>query len=236
VAPLFALKQELRKKGSLKKAKASSRFFKTGKGQYGEGDIFIGVTVPKQRIVAKKFKDLSLSDIQKLLQSKEHEFRLTALIILVGQFKVSDDKRKKEIYNFYLKNTTYINNWDLVDSSAHHIVGAYLDGKDKKTLTRLVKSKLLWERRIATLATFYYIQKGESKEAFATATLLSRDENDLIQKAVGWMLREVGKHCGRDTLLGYLDTHYKKMPRTTLRYAIEHFSKKDRSDYLQGKR
>lgn len=236
ISELSLLQKELIKKGTLKKSKASAWFFKTGKGEYGEGDVFIGVTVPEQRAIAKKFKNLSLPDIQKLLQSKEHEFRLTALIILVDQFKLAYEKRKKEIYNFYLKNTKQVNNWDLVDSSASYIVGAYLDGKNTKPLVRLAKSKILWERRIAIVATFYSIQKGQSKNTFDIATLLITDKHDLIQKAVGWMLREVGKRSGRTTLESFLKKHYKKMGRTTLRYAIEHFSKKDRREYLQGKK
>lgn len=236
MSELSLLQKELIKRGTLKKAKASAWFFKTGKGQYGEGDVFIGVTVPEQRVVAKKYKDLSLTDIQKLLQRKEHEFRLTALIILVDQFKSADEKKKKVIYTFYLKNTKWINNWDLVDSSAPAIVGAFLDGKDTKPLVRLAKSKILWERRIAMVATFYYIQRGQSKNTFDIATLLITDRHDLIQKAVGWMLREVGKRCGRATLQEYLRKHYREMGRTALRYSIEHFSKKDRQEYLQGKK
>ncbi|KKQ24389.1 MAG: hypothetical protein US39_C0016G0002 [Microgenomates group bacterium GW2011_GWC1_37_12b] len=212
------------------------RFFKTGKGDYGEGDIFIGVTVPKSRIVAKKYKDLTLTEISKLLRSKIHEVRLIALIILVNTYNKSSDKERAKIFNFYLANTKYINNWDLVDLSAHKIVGEFLwrNPKKRHKLNELAKSGSLWERRIAVISTFYFINNNSYEEPLYIAEILLSDSHDLIHKAVGWMLREVGK---RDQKLeeGFLKKHYRQMPRTCLRYAIEKFPENLRKKYLQGK-
>lgn len=231
---LSSLITDLTNLGSKEKAKNSAWFFKTGKGQYGYGDVFIGVTVPEQRKVARKYKALILKDAITLLHSEIHEYRLTALIILTEQFKVGSDEEREQIYNLYLKNTKYINNWDLVDASAAIIVGEYLFDKDRSILEKLAHSDSLWERRIAIIATFYFIQKKEWIDTFKIADLLMSDEEDLIQKAVGWMLREVGKRVSEKELVVFLKTRYKTMPRTMLRYAIERFSPEVRGKYLKG--
>jgi len=221
--------KELNKLADKKKAKLLARFFKTGKGQYGYGDVFIGVTVPKQREVVKKFSDLPISESQKLLKSKIHEHRLTALLILVKQFEENQEK----IFNLYLKNTKYINNWDLVDLSAPNIVGEYLYQKPRKILYKMAGSKSLWERRIAVLSTFYFIRQEDFKDCLKIAEILLEDKHDLIHKAVGWMLREVGKR-DKKVLVQFLNKHLKKMPRTTLRYSIERFSEKERQKFLSA--
>ncbi len=211
------------------------RFFKTGKGQYGEGDIFYGLTVPISRSIANHFKELSLNEIGELIKSKVHEERLIALLILVEQFKKSDENTAKEIFDFYLAHTKYINNWDLVDLSADKIVGEYLKTRDRSILQKLATSELLWERRISIIATFQFIKDlKEYEETFAVADILLLDKHDLIQKAVGWMLREVGKRVSREVEEEFLLTRYKNMPRTMLRYSIEHFPPERRKHYLQG--
>jgi len=220
--------------GSPAKAKSSAWFFKTGPGQYGEGDVFIGVTVPEQRKLARQYKDLQLDQIKKLLGSPIHEQRLTALFILTDQYKHGDEAIRKRIYDFYFQNLSRVNNWDLVDSSAPQIVGAWLAGKDKAVLEQLARSDNLWERRVATVATLFDIVNGESTEALKIADILINDSHDLIQKAVGWILREVGKRCGRQILIDYLRPRYNTMPRTMLRYSIEHFDPSTRSRYLKG--
>lgn len=224
------------------KAKIMQGFFKTGKGEYGEGDIFLGLTVPQSRTVAKRYKGLPLGEVSKLLHSPFHEERLIALLILVEQFSKADEGTRRKIYEFYLKNTKYINNWDLVDLSADKIVGAYLSDKPRGVLYKLAKSKSLWERRIAVLATFYFIKNNEFSETLKIAKVLVRDEpilqaqggHDLIHKAVGWMLREIGKRS-LSTEEKFLKEHYKEMPRTMLRYAIERFPEAKRQRYLKGK-
>ncbi|OGG15383.1 DNA alkylation repair protein [Candidatus Gottesmanbacteria bacterium RIFCSPHIGHO2_02_FULL_39_11] len=231
---LVTLKKELNSLGSSQKAKASAWFFKTGKGEYGEGDKFIGVTLPEQRGIAKKYFDLPLKDIERLLNSPIHEHRSVALIILVNQYQKSDKKKQKEIFNFYLSHTKRINNWDLVDCSAGYIVGGYLIDKQVTILSKLTESKNIWERRISILATFKFIYNGRYKETFLIAEKLLADKHDLIHKAVGWMLRETGKRCGEDIEEEFLKKHYKKMPRTSLRYAIERFSKEKKFQYLKG--
>jgi len=230
------LKAALSALASAEKAQASSRFFKTEEGEYGAGDIFIGLTMPEQRRIAKNFYDLPLSELKKLLCDPIHEYRMTALIILVAQFKKGKDKQRKEIYDCYLAHTNYINNWDLVDASAEFIVGPWLDGKSEqmKILEALAKSKSLWERRIAMLSTFTYIKKGQPLAALVVAEWLLRDDQDLIQKAVGWMLREIGKRCSIEVEEVFLKKHYRQMPRTMLRYAIEHFPEEKRHAYLKG--
>lgn len=255
-ASLDQLKKDILSAADPKCVEASMWFFKTGEGQYGYGDKFIGLTVPQQRVIAKKYKNLLLSDIEKLLHSKIHEERLIALFILVLQFEKAKKSRRKILYDFYLANTMYINNWDLVDSSANQIVGEYLlslsfptrsgisagmrdprlhkDDMARKLLSKLAKSDLVWERRIAMVATFQFIRNGRCGVAFEIADILLHDKHDLIQKAVGWMLREAGKRCGREILVGFLSTRYKTMPRTTLRYAIEHFDQNTRQKYLKG--
>ncbi len=225
---------ELRAIADPERASNSAWFFKTGPGQYGEGDVFIGVTVPKQRQVARKYAHLPLSEIEKLLASAIHEERLTALITLANQYKRGDQEEKQLIFDFYLANTHYINNWDLVDSSASYIVGAHLLDKDRTILYELARSSDLWERRIAIIATAAFIACGQSKDTFAIAEVLLTDTHDLIHKAVGWMLREVGKSCGQEVLEGFLRAHYRVMPRTMLRYAIEKFDEPLRQKYLKG--
>lgn len=250
---LSLLKNDIKKAADPEKAKVLQRFFKTGKGEYGEGDIFLGITVPAQRKIAIQYKNLRLEDIQKLLQSKIHEERLIALLILVHRFDQGENPEKKEIVDFYLANTKYINNWDLVDLSADKILGEYLFfchsrengnlvknlsgspiGVGDDTLFKLAVSENLWERRIAMISTYAFIKRGESALGLSIAEKLITDRNDLIQKAVGWMLREVGKRCSREIEEAFLVLHYKDMGRTSLRYAIEHFSEKRRKEYLLG--
>jgi len=226
------VEKKLKKLGSAERARNLSWFFKTGKGQYGYGDVFVGVTVPEQRKVAKEFKEISLIEVGKLLVNKIHECRLTALLILVEQYKSGDEKTKTKIAKFYLAHTKYINNWDLVDLSAPRILGDYLLKRNRKILYKLAKSKNMWERRIAILATFTFIYNGESADALKLAKMLLGDTHDLMRKAVGWMLREVGKRCSRPTLVKFIDKNISHMPRTTLRYAIEHFSPAERKKFL----
>lgn len=228
------IQKNLRTLASKKKAEILSRFFKTGLGQYGEGDVFLGITVPQIRKTAMVFKDLEFSEIKKLLRSKYHEERMAALFILVAQFKKGDDKLKKRIFDIYLSNTRHINNWDLIDLTAEHIIGKYLEDKPKTLLYKLARSKSLWKRRIAMLSTFTYIKAGRCEETLKIARILMDDEHDLIHKAVGWMLREVGKRCSTAKEEAFLKKHYKKMPRTMLRYAIERFPEKKRQQYLKG--
>jgi len=231
------LKADLRKFANAEKAKIYRRFFKTGPGQYGEGDQFIGVTVPETRSVAKKFQELPFVDLQKLLHSPTHEERLCALLILIEQFQSasrrSDESTKEKIYNFYLANTGYINNWDLIDLSADQIVGGYLQDKPKDILKKLALSDSVWERRVAILSTFHFIKSEEPKYTLKIAGILLNDKHDLIQKAVGWMLREVGKRCSEKDLTDFLDKHALTMPRTALRYAIERFPEEKRQGYLR---
>lgn len=215
-------------------AEHSQRFFKTAEGEYGFGDKFLGIRVPVIRQAVKKFRTIPLSVAEKLLKSEYHEVRLYALLLLVFRFSKSSVDEQDEIYRLYLNNTQYVNNWDLVDSSAHHIVGAYLGNKDRSVLYDLLKSNSLWERRIAIMSTFYFIRKNQFGDTLHISEQLLIDQEDLIHKAVGWMLREVGK---RDLAieLAFLKAHYQKMPRTMLRYAIEKFSKEERKKYLSGK-
>lgn len=282
---LQMLKPDLKMAADPERAKHSQRFFKTGKGEYGYGDVFLGIKVPDLHKIARKYKDLSFEDIEKLLHSKYHEERLIALLILVYNFEHGDEKLQKKIFDLYLANTKYINNWDLVDLSAPKIVGGWLYKKSIKsikgasllrrsgyegrvgikgkinekkhksnkasdtsdtskkdtqeiaevdTLRRMALSKSLWERRIGVLATFYFISKGKSELALEIAEILINDKHDLIHKAVGWMLREIGKRCSLETEETFLKKHYKTMPRTMLRYSIEQFPEEKRKKYLQG--
>ncbi len=230
---LNQIKKELQHLADPDRAKILQKFFKTGKGQYGEGDVFLGIKVSEQRKVAKKYSGLILKELQGLLSSRYHEHRLTSLLILVIKYTKSDEAEKKEIADFYYKNTTYINNWDLVDLSADNIIGDYLLERDRSVLYRLAISENLWERRIAIMATFRFIKNNQFKDTIKISELLLRDEHDLIHKAVGWMLRETGKK-DMATEEAFLKKHYKNMPRTMLRYAIEKFDQDRRRSYLKN--
>jgi 3-methyladenine DNA glycosylase AlkD len=227
------LKKELLGLKDPYKAKGCQRFFKTGKGEYGEGDVFLGITTPDLRKVIKKYFDLALIDLQKLLRSKIHESRSAALAILVHQYEKSKGEvEKKKIVDFYLKNSTKINNWDLVDISASHILGKHFLDKDKSILYQLARSKNLWERRMAIIATSEFIRKNHFEDTLKIAKILLKDKHDLIHKAVGWMLREVGK---RDLMTEeeFLKKNFRKMPRTMLRYAIEKLPPEKRKFFLE---
>jgi len=228
------IRARLRKLGNKRRAAISQRFFKTGPGEYGEGDCFLGITVPALRKLATEYQSIALTEVTQLLRSTIHEERLLALLILIRSFSKGDERAKAKIYTLYLRNTPYINNWDLVDTSAEHIVGNFLMDKDKKPLYDLARSSDLWERRIAIMATFHCIKGGQFTETLKIARMLLSDEEDLIHKAVGWMLREVGKrHLQAEE--PFLKAHYQKMPRTMLRYAIERFPEAKRQRYLKGK-
>jgi len=231
---LTELRKRIKTLASSDIAKTMQWFFKTGKGEYGEGDVFAGLKVPTQRKIAREFKDLSLADLKELLRSKIHEERLISLLILVNNYERGDEKEKKSIYTFYIKNRMGINNWDLVDLSAPKIVGKYLFDKDKSILFKFASSKNLWERRIAILSTYEFIRNHQYDTTLKIAKILLEDEHDLIHKAVGWMLREIGKKDLKVEEI-FLKKHYKKMPRTMLRYAIEKFPETKRKKYLQGK-
>jgi 3-methyladenine DNA glycosylase AlkD len=228
---LIDIKKDILREANPDQARVLQGFFKTKPGEYGEGDIFLGIKVPVQRKIAKKYKDINLKDIQELLDSKIHEHRLIALFIIIDRYKNSDKNNKTVLFNLYLKNTKNINNWDLVDLSAPNIVGNYLLDKDRSILYKLAKSNNLWEKRISILATFTFIKNKEFKDSLKIAEILLKDKHDLIHKAVGWMLREIGK---RDQPIEekFLKKHYKQMPRTMLRYAIEKFKPKKREWYL----
>jgi 3-methyladenine DNA glycosylase AlkD len=209
------------------------KYFKTGPGEYGEGDLFRGIRVPVLRRLSKQYRDIPLELAGQLLHSKHHEDRLLALLILVHKYARADEAGRTCIYEIYLSHTRFINNWDLVDSSAMHIVGAYLSDKNRTPLYQLARSGSIWERRIAVLATFHYIKRGEFDESLGIASILLTDREDLIHKAVGWMLREVGKRdLHREE--AFLDAYFMQMPRTMLRYAIEKFPRDRRLSYLKG--
>lgn len=230
---LKELRKDLKNEANREQAVILHRFFKTGKGEYGEGDKFYGIKVPVQRRIAKKHRDITPADIQELLNSPVHEERLVALFILVDQYARSDDKAKEKLFRFYLKNTKKINNWDLVDLSAPKIIGAHLLNRDKDILFKLAESENLWEKRIAILSTFTFIRNDHFDTTFLISEILLNDSHDLIHKGVGWMLREVGNQNLREEEK-FLKKRYKKMPRTMLRYAIEKFPEKGRKAYLQG--
>lgn len=227
------IRKRLRQLASREKARVLRGFFKTGPGEYGEGDVFLGVMVPVIRRVAKEFQGAPLVEIESLLASPIHEERLLALFMLVSAFTRGDESRKKKIYSLYLKNAKYINNWDLVDLSAPNIVGAYLLSRSRKPLYAFAKSRSLWKRRIAILATFPFIKQNDFADSLGIATILLTDDHDLLHKAVGWMLREVGKRS-LPVEEKFLKQHYKHMPRTMLRYAIERFPEGKRRKYLDG--
>ncbi|MEK6945908.1 MAG: DNA alkylation repair protein [Nanoarchaeota archaeon] len=231
---LDELIKEINSKADKKQAENLQRFFKTGPGEYGEGDIFLGIKVPVQRQIVKKYVGLNLLKVQELLSSKMHEHRLIALLILVEKFKKGNEIERGNIFNLYLKNTKYINNWDLVDLSSHKIVGEFLVDKKRDILYKLASSDDLWEKRIAMISTFAYIKNEEFDDAIRIAEILLKDKHDLINKAVGWVLREVGKK-NQKILEDFLKKHYDLISRTTLRYAIEKLDEELRKKYLKGK-
>lgn len=226
-----SVKQQLLSFGNPQKAKHSNCFFKTGKGQYGEGDRFIGSTVPETRRVAKTNKNLSFDELEKLLSDGYHECRFCALIILIEQFKKACHTGRKEIFEFYLAHTHGINNWDLVDVSACNIVGEWLLDKDRSVLYQLANSENLWEQRIAVISTLAFIRKKDFADTLKLAEKFLTHRHDLMHKACGWMLREAGKRDEK-TLTGFLDAHYTEMPRTMLRYAIEKLSPEQKKKYM----
>ncbi len=231
------IRSDLKSKSSLARKKSNEWFFKTGKGEYGEGDIFIGVTVPGVRQVAKKYyKEISLTDLQTILHSKIHEERLLALIILVMKYqKATDKKQKQTFFKFYLKNLKWVNNWDLVDTSASYIVGDYLFNflnRDFTLLKKLAKSKKLWEKRVGIVSCFYFIKNKSCVEILEVAEILKNDKHDLLQKALGWMLREVYKNVNEGVVREFLGKEIKTLPRTTLRYTIEKMDLQERKRWL----
>jgi 3-methyladenine DNA glycosylase AlkD len=231
---LSELKKTIRKNANQEHAKNLQWFFKTGKGEYGEGDKFLGLKVPLQRKIANQFSDIELSDLKQLLQSKIHEDKLISLLILVDKYQKADDYEKEKVYKFYLQNRQHINNWDLVDLSAPKIVGQHLLDREKEILYKYARSTKLWEKRIAILSTATFIKNEEFTTTLELSDILLYDDHDLIHKAVGWMLREVGK-LNMKVLENYLKPRYNNMPRTMLRYAIEKFPEQKRKMYLKGK-
>ena len=228
------IQTKLKKLADPETAKTLKRFFKTGAGEYGEGDIILGIRVPELRKIAKDYSQISLEEIEQLLRSPFHEERFLALLFLVGAYSNGNASAKRAIYTLYMANTQYINNWDLVDGSAVHIVGPFLFDKSLKPLYTLARSRFLWERRIAVMSTFYFIRQGHYSETLKIARMLLSDTEDLIHKSVGWMLREVGKR-DLEAEEVFLRAHYRKMPRTMLRYAIEKIPEPKRKQYLKGK-
>jgi 3-methyladenine DNA glycosylase AlkD len=217
------------------KAKFLQGYFKTGKGQYGEGDIFIGITVPKLRKVAKEFELIDSPELEKLIQSPIHEERLLSLLVLGRKFhhKKTDEKLRKQIYDFYIKHLKYVNNWDLVDEASRTILGSYLLDKDRSILYKLVKSNNIWERRNSIISTYVFIQNKQPKDTLEISKILLADKEDLIHKAVGWMLREMGKRIDSSILEEFLNLYAHQMPRTMLRYAIERLPENRRAYYLK---
>lgn len=232
---LAAIKHELNKASDVKKAVILSRYFKTGPGGYAEGDQFIGVVVPHQRGVARKFYRLiPMDELAKLMCDPVHEYRLTAIFMLVLKFERAENEAERKVaVDFYLDNITYINNWDLVDSSATKILGAYLFRKNRNLLYQLAGSGNLWKQRIAVIATLYFIRRDDFDDTFRLTVALLQHEHDLIHKAVGWMLREIGKRDFEEEY-AFLKVHYHRMPRTMLRYAIEKFEPGVREQFLKG--
>ena len=215
------------------KVEVLASFFKSGCGEYGEGDVFIGVSVPDNRRVARRHLDAGLDDVRRLLQSPVHEVRLCALLVLVEQYRRGDAARRREIYDFYLTVTDRINNWDLVDLSCQYIIGPQLmDGGDRSVLVMLAASESMWRRRIAVVSTLWMVRHGEVDDAIGICTMLLGDREDLIRKACGWVLREVGKK-DKGRLTAFLDRHAGDMSRTTLRYAIERFDRDERAHYMR---
>lgn len=225
--------RRLKALGTAERARAAEWFFKTGPGEYGEGDRFLGVSVPATRTVVREAAAMPLAEVEKLLASPWHEARLLAVLILVRQFDKGTPADQRVIYRLYLTNLRHLNNWDIIDSSAPQIVGRHLDGRGRSALVRLARSRNLWSRRIAMLATFFTIRRDDYTDALAIAELLVDDREDLIHKAVGWMLREIGQR-DRKPLIAFLDRHAATMPRTMLRYAIEKFPTVLRQRYMQA--
>ena len=226
--------EEIRALANKERANHSKKFFKTGKGEYGYGDIFLGVRVPKIRLIAKKNIDISITDMKTLIKSKYHEERLLGLIILVNKYsKSKDEKDRDQLYKIYVSSFKYVNNWDLVDVTCAHVIGKHLLNKDRSILYTWAKSNDLWTKRIAIVSTHCFIRKNDLQETFKIAKILLNDEHDLIHKAVGWMLREAGKKDMEKEEI-FLKKHYKTMPRTMLRYAIERFPEPKRQKYLKG--
>lgn len=234
ISTALNVEKALKKAGNKEKAKLLARFFKTERGEYAEGDKFLGVMVPVQRAIVKKFPDLALPEIKKLLYSPYHECRLTALLILADGYKKAAASEQKKIVSFYLLHLSQVNNWDLVDLSSWKILGNYLyeHKKSRQVLYRLAKSKNLWRRRVAIIATAYFIGRGDFTDTLKLSEMYLQDSHDLIHKATGWMLREVGKKSC-PTLIGFLNKHAKHMPRTALRYSIERLPEKTRKHYLK---
>jgi 3-methyladenine DNA glycosylase AlkD len=231
---LRSIRSRLRVRADASRIPVLQSFFKTGPGQYAEGDVFIGVTVPDLRRVCRECRDAPPEDVERLLCSPVHEERLLALFLLVDRFARGTDRDRAGVYRFYLANTRYVNNWDLVDSSAPQIVGAWLSGRSRAPLRRLARSRSLWERRIAMVATHYFIRRNDLADTFAIGDMLLSDPHDLVHKALGWMLREAGKRDGA-ALRQYLSSRYHRMPRTALRYAIERFPPDERRAYLEDR-
>jgi 3-methyladenine DNA glycosylase AlkD len=227
------LEKDLKAAADPKRAISASGFFRTVKDECGAGDIFLGISIPVLRRVARPYRDLPLAEIEKLLYAKLHEYRTAAIEILVSQYQRAGEEQRTGIVDFYLRNTAAINSWDLVDGSAPYILGEHLKTHPRKILRKLAQSKSLWERRIAMVATLRLVRSGELDDALIIAELLLDDSHDLIHKAVGWVLREAGKK-DRKRLLAFLETHYSRLPRTTLRYAIEHFTPEQRKRMLAG--
>ncbi|MDD4049976.1 MAG: DNA alkylation repair protein [Candidatus ainarchaeum sp.] len=233
---VIKIKKEIDSFYDSEKSLNSQRFFKTGKGEYGEGDVFLGLSVPLQRSIAKKyFKEINIKDLDTLIKSKIHEHRQVALFLMVYRYEIEDKKGRDEIYNYYVKNIDRVNNWDLVDSSAPNIIGQYLyeNPSKREVLYKWVKSEKLFVRRIAIISTFYFIKKNYFLDSLKLSKLLLKDKEDLIHKAVGWMLREIGKRDLKEET-NFLDKYFKEMPRTMLRYSIEKFEEKERLKYLKG--
>ncbi len=228
--------KETKLQANLQRAKTQNKFFKTKKGEYGEGMKFLGIAMANLRQLSKKYETLNLIDIEKLLKNEYHEIQIIALLLLVNKYKrnsdLKDEKECLKIYKFYLTHTKYINSWGLVDISAHYIIGNYLLNKNKKVLERLAKSKDIWERRIAIVSTFAFIKEGKSQWTFKIIKILLKDQEGLINKACGWMLREVGKQVSTAQLRAFLDTYGPQMPRVMFRYAIERFPENERKYYL----
>ncbi len=231
---LREFRKRIKEKSNKQQAKSLQWFFKTGAGEYGEGDVFAGIKMPVQRKIVKEFKNLNYDDIRELVGSKIHEERMIGFLILLGKYEKGDENEKENVFKFYIRNRKGINNWDLVDISAPKIVGEHLLNRDKKLLYKFAHSKNLWERRIAILSTFTFIRAGKFENTFKISDILLNDDQDLIHKAVGWMLRETGKK-DLSAEEQFLKQRYKKMPRTMLRYAIEKFPEVKRKKYLLSK-